>query len=155
MITAESKRALEKAVDQLKRDGYTVLVIMFDKKGEQNNAEVLSSETNDPQLLQAALKTAFERFFPLDDPTKENTTPVDERPPVQEWEVSSMGYGTSVTRYAPGQEPRHLTSISAECVHGDCDKCSGIFSREDYPGRLVMCVHECHLAQHHDSYIPP
>ena len=152
MITAESKRALEKAVDQLKRDGYTVLVIM--QKSEQNCAEVLSSETNDPQLLQAALKTFFERFFPPNDSTKENITRVDECPPVQEWEVSSMVYGTSVKRYVPGQEPRHLTSISAECVHGDCDKCSGLFSREDYPGRLIMCVHECHLAQHHDSYIP-
>ena len=154
MIAAESKRLLDKAVEQLRRDGYTVLVIMFEQKGEQKNAEVLYSETNDPQLLQAALKTTFERFFPLHESANENVSQADDRHPVQEWEVSSMRYGTSETKYVPGQEPRHLTSISAECVRGDCDKCSGLFSREDYPGRLIMCVHECHLAQHHDSYIP-
>jgi hypothetical protein len=153
MITAESKRALDKAIDRLKCDGYTVLMVLLDNKSEGSN-EVVCSETNDPQLLRAMLKTAFERVFPTDGSAKENVGAVDDRPPVREWEVSSVGYGTSVTKYAPGQEPRRLTSISTECVHGDCDKCSGLFSREDYPGRLIMCVHECHLAQHHDSYTP-
>jgi hypothetical protein len=107
MITAESKRALEKAVDQLKRDGYTVLVIM--QKSEQNSAEVLSSETNDPQLLQAALKTFFERFFPPDNSTNENTTPVDERSPVQEWELSALA-NAGEERGLPPQDNslRHL-----------------------------------------------
>jgi len=149
MITAESKRALDKAIDQLKRDGCTVLVVLRDQRSEDLSA--VCSETNDPQLLRAMLKTTFERMFPPDDSAKENSIVVDDRPPVQEWEVSSMSYGTSVTNYALGQEPRHLTSISSECVHGNCDKCPGIFGREDYPKRLIMCVHECHLARHHDS----
>jgi hypothetical protein len=151
MITAESKRSLDTAVDNLKSDGYTVLVIMFDRKDDQKNAEVLSSETNDPRLLRAALKATFERFFPPDS----SGTPIGDRAPVQEWEVSAWAEPDGTwKRFAPGQEPRRLTSISVECTHGACDQCQGIFSREGHPSRLVMCVHECHLAQHHDSYIP-
>jgi hypothetical protein len=151
MITAESKQALDKAVDQLKRDGYTALVIMFDQKGDQNHADVLSSETNDSQLLQEALKTTLERFFPQDD----SRTSIGGRAPVQEWEVSAWGEADGTwKKFAPGQEPRRLTSVSTECARGECDQCKGIFSREDCPTRLIMCVHECHLAQHHDSYTP-
>jgi hypothetical protein len=102
-MNPESKQALDTAIAHLKRDGYTVLVILLDRRSE--GLEAVCSETNDPQLLRAMLKTTFERVFPLDDSAKENRTAVDDRPPVQEWEVSSMGYGTSVTKYAPGQKP--------------------------------------------------
>jgi hypothetical protein len=83
MIAAESKRSLDKAVDQLRHDGSAVLVIMFDQKGDQTNAEVLSSETNDATLLRAELKAALERFFP---PNSSAETVGESAP--QEWEVN-------------------------------------------------------------------
>jgi len=57
-------------------------------------------------------------------------------------------------KYAPGQEPTVLTSISKECTKGDCDKCPGIFSSEDHPNEAIFCTHSCHQAQNDDSYIP-
>jgi hypothetical protein len=48
------------------------------------------------------------------------------------------------TRFAPGQEPKVLTSISEECRGGMCESCSGIFKRDDYPGESIFCVHDCH-----------
>jgi hypothetical protein len=59
------------------------------------------------------------------------------------------------TKYAPGQERKTLTFVSHECTNGDCEKCKGLFPPEDSPyGEFVMCIHECHLAENHDSYIP-
>ena len=57
-------------------------------------------------------------------------------------------------KYALGQEPKVLTSVSSECANGDCDKCPGIFNREDYPNESVFCIHPCHEAQNDDSYVP-
>ena len=56
MMTSKTKRSLDAAVDELKRNGYMVLVIMMDQKADQTQAmgsavEVLCSETNDPKLL--------------------------------------------------------------------------------------------------------
>jgi hypothetical protein len=48
--------------------------------------------------------------------------------------------------FAPGQEPMVLTSISDECLEDRCEKCPGIFEREDYPSQAVFCKHDCHLA---------
>ena len=62
--------------------------------------------------------------------------------------------GMQWTTFAPGQGPEVLTSISHECADGQCEKCTGLFPRESYPGQSIFCVHECHLAQNHDSYIP-
>jgi len=44
---------------------------------------------------------------------------------------------------APGHE-EILTSVSAECTRFECEKCPGLFTRDDYPNRFIMCVHECH-----------
>jgi len=60
MMTAHTKRTLDGAVDELKRNGYMVLVIMLDQKSDEqkimgNAMEVLCSETNDPVILRAML----------------------------------------------------------------------------------------------------
>jgi hypothetical protein len=44
------------------------------------------------------------------------------------------------TRFAPGQEPKILTSISDQCLEGKCHSCPGIFKRDDYPGESIFCV---------------
>ena len=67
MMGKHTKRALDTAVDELKRDGYMVLVIMLDQKQEEtqrmgNAVEVLCSETNDPRMLAAMLKTTLEQL---------------------------------------------------------------------------------------------
>ena len=65
MITTHTKRALDAAIDELKRNGYMVLIVMLDQKSDPDKphgaaVEVLCSETNDPQLLGAMLKTTLE-----------------------------------------------------------------------------------------------
>lgn len=67
MLKTHTKRALDAAVDELKREGYMVLVVMLDQKADQaklmgNAVEVLCSETNDPGLLAAMLKTTLEQL---------------------------------------------------------------------------------------------
>jgi hypothetical protein len=49
--------------------------------------------------------------------------------------------------FAPGEQPEVLTSISDECQSGRCEACAGIFHRDDYPGKSIFCVHECHKKQ--------
>ena len=61
MMTKHTKKCLDVAVDELKRNGYMVLVIMLDQKADEskqlgNAVEVLCSETNDPRVLAAMLK---------------------------------------------------------------------------------------------------
>ncbi len=67
MLTGNTKRTLDAAVDELKRNGFMVLVIMLDQKSDEahpmgHGVEVLCSETNDPQLLGAMLKTTLEQL---------------------------------------------------------------------------------------------
>lgn len=66
MMTKVTKRALDTAVDELKRNGYMVLVIMLDQKKDAGastgGVEVLCSETNDPRMLAAMLKTTLEQL---------------------------------------------------------------------------------------------
>jgi len=62
-----TKRTLDAAIDELKRDGYMVLLIMLDQKKEESerlgsSVEVLCSETNDPRMLAAMLKTTLEQL---------------------------------------------------------------------------------------------
>lgn len=64
MMTTNTKRTLDAAISELKRDGFGVLLIMFDKKADESRAmggaiEVLSSETNDPLMLAAMAKDAL------------------------------------------------------------------------------------------------
>ena len=66
-MTNHTKRTLDAAVDELKRNGYMVLIVMLDQKADQTQAmgnavEVLCSETNDPKLLSAMLRTTLEQL---------------------------------------------------------------------------------------------
>ena len=76
-MTKFTKRSVDTAVDELKREGYMVLMIMLDQKQSEDNrmgnaVEVLCSETNDPRMLAAMLKTTLEQL----------TGPVEEDPRV-------------------------------------------------------------------------
>lgn len=71
MMTSVTKRALDAAVDELKRNGYMVLIVMLDQKADQKEAlgsavEVMCSETNDPQMLAAMLRTTLEQLTGAD-----------------------------------------------------------------------------------------
>lgn len=67
MMTKLMKKSLDTAVDELKRGGYAVLVVMLDQKRDESSpmgsgVEVLCSETNDPKLLAAMLQTTLEQL---------------------------------------------------------------------------------------------
>jgi hypothetical protein len=67
MMGKHTKRALDAAIDELRRDGYMVLIVMLDQKSDPNKpmgsgVEVLCSETNDPKLLGAMLQTTLEQL---------------------------------------------------------------------------------------------
>lgn len=64
MLKPLTKKALDTAVDRLKSDGYMVLVVMLDQKSDETRRlgaamEVLCSETNDPKVLAAMLKSTL------------------------------------------------------------------------------------------------
>jgi hypothetical protein len=64
MINSHTKRALDAAVSELQRNGYGVLILMFNKKQDEKRPmgeaiEIMCSETNDPQLLAAMAKDAL------------------------------------------------------------------------------------------------
>ena len=44
----------------------------------------------------------------------------------------------------PDEEASVLTSISDECQREECDRCPGMFHREDAGDQPVFCVHVCH-----------
>jgi hypothetical protein len=46
--------------------------------------------------------------------------------------------------FAPGQEPEVLTTISEQCSENKCWECPGIMHSDEYPDKIVLCVHECH-----------
>ena len=63
-MTSATKRLLDATVSELRRDGYMILLIMFDKKSPETKPlgeamEILCSETNDPQVLAAMAKDAL------------------------------------------------------------------------------------------------
>ena len=75
MIGKHTKRQLDAAIDELKRDGYMVLIVMLDQKSDPTKqmgsaVEVLCSETNDPRLLGAMLKTTLEQLSGPVEPNK-------------------------------------------------------------------------------------
>lgn len=64
MMTLHTKRCLDTAVAELKRNGYSVLMLMFDTKSDESRPlgcaiEVLSSETDDPQILADMARNAL------------------------------------------------------------------------------------------------
>jgi hypothetical protein len=63
-MKTHTKRYLDAAVDELRRDGYMVLVVLLDQKSDEQKAmgnamEVLCSETNDPNILAAMLRNTL------------------------------------------------------------------------------------------------
>ena len=67
MMTKHTKQCLDTAVDELKRNGYAVLIVMLDQKADEDRpmgagVEVLCSETNDPKMLAAMLKTTLDQL---------------------------------------------------------------------------------------------
>lgn len=64
-MTSHTKRTLDAAVDELKREGYMVLMIMLDQKADEqqkmgNAVEVLCSHTNDPKIVSSMLKETLQ-----------------------------------------------------------------------------------------------
>jgi len=58
---------------------------------------------------------------------------------------STCGYMPfNYTKFAAGQEPSVLTSVSDECSDGRCEDCTGIYDRDGDPGQLIFCIHACH-----------
>jgi hypothetical protein len=53
--------------------------------------------------------------------------------------------------FAPGQEPEVLASVSSQCSALNCESCPGLFRRDDHPGRIIACVHECHNKRNMDK----
>lgn len=77
MMTANTKRLVDSAVDELKRSGYMVLLVMLDQKSDESlpmgsGVEVLCSETNDPRLLAAMLQTTLQSLSAGAVPQKSN-----------------------------------------------------------------------------------
>lgn len=74
MMTSHTKHCLDVAIDELKRNGYSVLMLMFDQKSDEALAmgsalEILCSETNDPRILKAmALDALRELSRPKEGP---------------------------------------------------------------------------------------
>jgi hypothetical protein len=74
MMTSHAKRCLDAAIDELKRNGYSVLLLMFDHKSDEalpmgSAMEILCSETNDPRILKAmALDALRELSHPKEVP---------------------------------------------------------------------------------------
>jgi len=64
MMRSCTKRQLDAAVSELKRDGYSVLILMLDKGKDESQPlgsamEVMCSETNDPQVLASMARHAL------------------------------------------------------------------------------------------------
>lgn len=63
-MTKATKYRLDTAITELKREGYSVLLLMFDKRGDESRPmgsalEVMCSETNNPALLAEMAKDAL------------------------------------------------------------------------------------------------
>jgi hypothetical protein len=59
-------------------------------------------------------------------------------------------HGVIRTEFAPGEEPRVLTSVSEQCQDGECEKCPGIFRLPEYGDRQIFCIHDCHKKSNQD-----
>lgn len=67
MMTNNTKRCLAAAIDELKRDGYMVLMVMMDRKKDTSKPlgdamEIMFSETNDPLVVQAMAVSALKEL---------------------------------------------------------------------------------------------
>ena len=49
-----------------------------------------------------------------------------------------------IRRFNALDVPEVLTSISQECLRGECATCPGQFNHSDAGDKPVQCVHECH-----------
>lgn len=63
-MTEHTKRTLDAALDELKREGYMVLAIMFNQKSDEslrmgNAVEVTCNFTNDQRVVSAMLRESL------------------------------------------------------------------------------------------------
>lgn len=62
MLTTHIKRAVDAAVDELKRGGFQVLILMLEKSKDDeqlHSMEVLCSETNNPLIIAEMAREAL------------------------------------------------------------------------------------------------
>jgi len=58
--------------------------------------------------------------------------------------TQAISDGIMVHKFDELDAPELLTSISEECQREECERCPGIFQREDAGDQAVFCVHSCH-----------
>lgn len=58
--------------------------------------------------------------------------------------TQAISDGILVHKFEEFDAPEVLTSVSEECQRGECERCPGIFQREDTGDQPVFCVHSCH-----------
>jgi hypothetical protein len=49
-----------------------------------------------------------------------------------------------IHKFSEADAPDVLTSISAECQRGECNRCPGVFRRDDTGEESIFCIHSCH-----------
>ena len=66
MMRSHTKRTLDAAIDELKRDGFQVLILMLERCKDDHEVlhgmEVLCSETNNPFIVAEMAKTALQEL---------------------------------------------------------------------------------------------
>jgi hypothetical protein len=77
MMTARTKRFVDAAIDELKRNGYRSILILFNTKSDPDlplgeAMEVLCSETNNPKVVAGMAKMALESLSHGEDGLKAN-----------------------------------------------------------------------------------
>jgi hypothetical protein len=58
--------------------------------------------------------------------------------------TQAISDGILVHKFDELDAPEVLTSISEECQRMECERCPGIFQREEAGDQPVFCVHSCH-----------
>ena len=61
--------------------------------------------------------------------------------------TQAISDGILVQTFDELDAPKLLTSISEECQRGDCERCPGIFQRDEAGDQAVFCVHSCHQVE--------
>jgi hypothetical protein len=74
MIGTHTKRLVDAAIDELKRDHYKVIMLLQDERDDDNGIEILSSFTTDKDVLREMAKDVlgFLADEPRDQPGLEN-----------------------------------------------------------------------------------
>jgi hypothetical protein len=61
--------------------------------------------------------------------------------------TQAVSDGITLHKFDELDAPEVLTSISEECQRGGCERCPGIFQREDTGDQAVFCVHACQRSE--------